>query len=149
MKRPSDLLRKRPFLALGMQAIPAIIVDDADHARTVWRTCFAHLAAGGLISRTSAYPMGLTAHFLIRSVERAPRAGTALSVTALHRAMMEEYRPSFDVQLPDFAVHAERWGSIAGFAVGDHEVRGAKMRTTALGDEAMTAFVQAMAVMAG
>jgi hypothetical protein len=145
MKRPSDLLRKRPLRALGVQAVPAVLaVEDVNRSRAVWRACFGHLAAGGLISRASAYPMGLTAHFLIRTLERDPSSETALSVSALHRTMLEDYRPAFDVAFPAFAVDVERWGSVAGYDVSGDDVRGVRWRKPAMEDDAMAAFLEAL-----
>jgi hypothetical protein len=145
MKRPSDLLRKRLLQALGTQSVPSIAPSNLPH--DVWRTCFAHLAAGGLISRSSAYPLGLTAHFLIGTVTRDPAAETALSVQALHRTMRDSYRPPFQIALPSFSTDVARWGYVAGFAVTGDDIRGARLRTHPLGEEAIDAFLEAMRCM--
>lgn len=145
MKQPSDLLRKRPLQALGAQAVPSITPSDLPH--DVWRTCFAHLAAGGLISRSSAYPLGLTAHFLISAVTRDPAAETALSVQALHRTMRDSYRPPFEMALPSFAADVARWGYVAGFSVAGDDIRGARLRARPLDEESIGAFLEAMTCM--
>lgn len=145
MKRPSDLLRKRPLQAVGAQEATAL--HPFSPAHDVWRTCFAHLAAGGLISRSSAYPLGLTAHFLISAVTSDPSAETALSVQALHRTMLDSYRPSFGMTLPDFTANAARWGNVAGFTVARDDIRGARMRPRPLDEEALASFLEAMVCM--
>jgi hypothetical protein len=94
------------------------------------------------------YPMGMTAHFLIRSLVRDPSAETAFSVPGLHRTMIEEYRPAFDVAYPAFAIDVERWGSVAGFVISDDELCGARLRQSVLDDDAIIAYLEALAALA-
>ncbi|CEJ88098.1 hypothetical protein HYPGJ_31592 [Hyphomicrobium sp. GJ21] len=116
-----------------------------------WRRIIADLAQEGVIRPDSTTPMGVTLHYIVRTLRKDPRCATFLSAAYL------DFRddPSPKHQLigqSQFERHVRRYGQAMGFETSwtnTHElIRGLAYRDAPLEDAAIQREIAALAELA-